>query len=131
MLSTEELVSLAEKKIDLVFAKLSLASSLIEALIVTESVEDAKEDESLIEDLLPKEEDELLNRVNVAHDQIESAREYICEILESVESAKNEYLKSEQTEQDTMSGEDREAHEILDTVSDEDEIDVPSPNESK
>lgn len=133
MNTPEETILLVEKQIDLVYAKLSLVSSMVEEYIVTEQTEPiTEEDGEIISDFEDDAEsaDTLDARIDGAKEAIESARDYISELSESISFIKE---GCSQNDEDTpeMSGAQREEHEILDTVEDEDEIDIPSPNESK
>lgn len=130
--TTEETIELVEKQIDLVYAKLTLVSSMIEEYIATESNEPVSDEDS---EIITEFEDDAESldsnevRIDGAKEAIESARDYIDELFEGIDAIREQYeTQDEYYEENEI---DREEHEILDTVSDEDEIDISSPNESK
>lgn len=143
LLSPQEIIELVDKQIDLAFVKITLATSYLEQIVVDEetdevSAEEAAEEpseksEEVCEDNSAEVEDELAVRIETASAQIESAREYIAECFENLNTARESLaLKNHPEAFEEQEQTDRDMHEILDTVSDEgDEIDHPSPNESK
>ena len=126
MLSEDEIIGLAQKKIDLALTKLSLADAYIEQ--VYEVQEDDEEIEEEASDEV-SEFDSTQKQIDNINEQIASANEYIAECFDTIAKAKKSL---EEPEEEEAQAENREEHEILDTVSDEaDEISENSPNESK
>ncbi len=127
LMTEEETLQLADKQVDLAIAKISLASSIIDE--VYDSGEEAEEEIS--EDGEDEDETESQNKLDDLIIEIESAREYIEECFGSISEAR-ELLEKENAPATEEAEEEREAHEILDTVIDEgEETDEASPNESK
>ncbi|MBE6788524.1 MAG: prolipoprotein diacylglyceryl transferase [Ruminococcaceae bacterium] len=126
LMTDDDIIELAEQQINLALVKISIASSLLEQISVG-----LKDDEDNSEE--EQESEESYDRVEIAAAQIDSARQLINEFFEAI-NIEREKLKLKDTEQESDEAEqsDRDMHEILDTVHDEeDELDHPSPNESK
>ncbi len=133
--SPQDNLELIDKLIDLSFAKITVASTLIERFTEDEEEEISEEDIAELEALdgadddTQEESEELTfeEQTKLISEQIESAREYIAECYEIIEAQK---AKLEEKEDENQNEEEEE--EILDTVTDEaDELDIPSPNENK
>ena len=126
LLSEEETLTLADKQLDLVLTKISIATSMIEDVFEGEEAED-----DVSENAESIEEAEAESALLEMKKEIESTREYLNECFAMVSKAK-EALEPAEEEQEEMTEDEREAHEILDTVIDEgDETDEASPNQSK
>ena len=128
--SPEDLISLADKQVELAYAKLFAASSLLEKFTlgdVEETIEEGEEEALENEDIEEEAEENLFDeRVEELSLRIESARAYIEELYAIADEAKAK-LESEDEEDD-----EEDEEEIIDSVSDEaDEIDIPSPNDNK
>ena len=125
LMSEEEVLALADKQIDLVLTKISIASSIIDDIFDGEQAE-----EEVSEDVESAEEVESESALLEMKKEIESTREYLSECFDLINKAK-EALEPEAMAEE-MSEDEREAHEILDTVVDEgEEVSEASPNESK
>ncbi len=123
LLSEEETLALADKQLDLVLTKISIASSIIDEIFESQETDDEPSEND--------EETESENALLEMKKEIESTREYLSECFELIGKAK-EALELDSESQEEMNEDEREAHEILDTVVDEgEEISEASPNESK
>ncbi len=126
LLSEEETLELADKQLDLVLTKISIATSMIDEIYQSEEV---IEDEEISED---DEEPRNENAIIEMKGEIESTREYLNECFDLIDRVREELEITDELYQDEMDEDEREAHEILDTVVDEgDETDEASPNQSK
>lgn len=128
--SPEELISLTDKQVELAYAKLFAASSLLERFTqgeVDETVEEGEEDESAKTEQTEEETETVFDeRVEELSLKIASAKAYIEELYAIANEAKENLENQDQEE------ENEEEEEIIDSVSDEaDEIDIPSPNDNK
>ncbi len=124
LMSESEVLELADKQLDLVLTKISVATSIIDEVYESQEV---SEDEEISEEEETESENELIEMKK----EIESTREYLNECFELVYKAK-EALEVDNEVAEEMSEDEREAHEILDTVTDEgEETEEASPNESK
>ena len=124
MRSPEETIGLVSKQLELVITKISIATTYIDKVI--EPKQDQSDvDEGYFEDDESYEES-IDEQIDALKQEIASAKDYINECFDSVNKAK-ELLSSEEE----PPCQDREAHEILDTVSDDNDFNEPSPNESK
>ncbi len=129
----QEKAELIDKLIDLSIAKITVASTLLDRYVDEDVIdEDISELEILdgAEDITEEDEDEeptFEDRLNILGEQIESARDYILECYDIIESQKELLFKED--EEEII---EEEEEEILDPVTDEaDELDIPSPNDNK
>ena len=133
MQTTDETIELVNKKIELALEEVTLASTLLERFEIDSAVDP---DELIGEDAdLIEEEAETEEEADVICDltaQIESVREYIDECYEIIDTVKEQLALEGEATEDDKEEERKETDEIHDTVSDEeDELNLPSPNDNK
>ncbi len=126
LMTEEEALALADKQLELVLTKISLATSIIDEVYEGENSEiDEEIDEDEVEAVAEAE-----SKLDEIKQEIEDTREYLNECFGLINAAREQLEK--ESEPETEEIEEREAHEILDTVIDEgEEVSESSPNESK
>ena len=129
LMTEEEVITLADKQLELVLTKISIATSIIDEIYEAEDLEATEEIDEDDDDYEAVAEAE--SKLDEIKQEIENTREYLNECFGLISTAR-EQLEKESEPEDEETEEDREAHEILDTVIDEgEEVSEASPNESK
>ncbi len=130
LMTEGETLQLIDKQIELVITKISLASSIIDE--VYDNGENEEETEEITDEDQDEDEAESADEIEAIKLEIASAREYLKECFDTISDARELLEKENELVAPEENEEEREAHEILDTVIDEgEEISESSPNESK